>query len=116
MALANELASGSSCVIVSVLSLSGSGGIEPGCTEGCAEDISAEAFDHIMASIVACGKHEANGHIRLVQTHGYGLPLCRYPWCKSETCIPGKIGAGLLSGFVHPNPPSAQPESTTELR
>src|SRR5882724_11239112 len=42
MALANELASGSSCIIVSVLSLSGSGCIEPGCTEGCAEDISAE--------------------------------------------------------------------------
>ena len=36
MALANELASGSSCVIVGVSSLSGSGGI------GCAEDISAK--------------------------------------------------------------------------
>ena len=42
MALANELALGSSCIIVSVLSLSRSGGIEPGCTEGCAKDISAE--------------------------------------------------------------------------
>jgi len=42
MALANELASGSSCIIVSVSSLSGSGGIELGCTEGCAKDMSAE--------------------------------------------------------------------------
>src|SRR5882724_9839106 len=42
MALANELASGSSCVIVGVSSLSGSGGIELGCTEGCAEDMSAK--------------------------------------------------------------------------
>src|SRR5882724_8269036 len=41
MALANELALGSSCVVVSVSSLSGLGGIEPGCTEGSAEDISA---------------------------------------------------------------------------
>src|SRR5882724_5496093 len=41
MALANELVSGSSCVIVGVSSLSGSGGIEPGCTEGSAKDISA---------------------------------------------------------------------------
>ena len=38
MALANKLVSGSSCVIVGVLSLSGSGGIELGCTEGCAEN------------------------------------------------------------------------------
>ena len=37
MALANELASGSSSVVVGVLSLSGLGGIEPGCTEGCAK-------------------------------------------------------------------------------
>ena len=42
MALANELALGSSCVIVSVSLLSRSGGIELGCTEGCAEDISAK--------------------------------------------------------------------------
>ena len=42
MALASELASGSSCIIVKVSSLSGLGGIEPGCTEGCAEDMSAE--------------------------------------------------------------------------
>ena len=42
MALANELVSGSSCVVVGVLSLSGSGGIELGCTEGCAEDMSAK--------------------------------------------------------------------------
>ena len=42
MALANKLVSGSSCIVVSVSSLSGSGGIEPGCTEGCAKDISAE--------------------------------------------------------------------------
>src|SRR5882724_8969497 len=42
MALANELALGSSCIIVSVLSLSRSGGIELGCTEGCSEDMSAE--------------------------------------------------------------------------
>src|SRR5882724_5543285 len=41
MALANELALGSSCVVVSVSLLSGSGEIEPGCTEGSAEDISA---------------------------------------------------------------------------
>src|SRR5882724_2145694 len=42
MALANELASGSTCVVVGVSSLSRLGGIEPGCTEGCAEDMSAE--------------------------------------------------------------------------
>jgi len=42
IALASELASGSSCIIVGVLSLSGLGGIEPGCTEGCAEDMSAK--------------------------------------------------------------------------
>src|SRR5882724_11714054 len=42
MALANKLALGSSCVIVGVSSLSGSGGIEPGCTEGCANDMSAK--------------------------------------------------------------------------
>ena len=41
MALANELASGSSCIVVGVSSLSGSGGIELCCTEGSAEDISA---------------------------------------------------------------------------
>src|SRR5882724_10677882 len=42
MALASELASGSSCIVVRVLSLSRSGGIEPGCTQGCAEDMSAK--------------------------------------------------------------------------
>src|SRR5882724_776445 len=42
MALASELASGSSCIIVRVLSLSRLGGIEPGCTEGCTEDMSTE--------------------------------------------------------------------------
>ena len=42
MALANELVSGSSCIVVGVSSLSGLGGIELGCTEGCAEDISAK--------------------------------------------------------------------------
>ena len=42
MALANELALGSSCIVVGVSSLSGLGGIELGFTEGCAEDISAE--------------------------------------------------------------------------
>ena len=42
MALASELASGSSCIIVRVLLLSRLGGIELGCTEGCAKDMSAE--------------------------------------------------------------------------
>jgi len=42
MVLASELASGSSCIIVGVSSLSRSGGIEPGCTEGCTKDMSAE--------------------------------------------------------------------------
>ena len=42
MALASELASGSSCIVVRVLSLSRSGCIEPGCNKGCAEDMSAE--------------------------------------------------------------------------
>ena len=42
MAIASELALGSSCVVVSVSLLSRSSGIEPGCTEGCAEDMSAK--------------------------------------------------------------------------
>ena len=42
MALASELALGLSCIIVGVSLLSGSGGMEPGCTEGCAEDMSTE--------------------------------------------------------------------------
>ena len=42
MALANELASGSSCVVVGVSSLSRSGGIEPGCIDGCAKEMSAK--------------------------------------------------------------------------
>ena len=33
---------GSSCIIVGVSSLSGLGGIDLGCTEGCAKDMSAE--------------------------------------------------------------------------
>src|SRR5882724_11584924 len=42
MALASELALGSSHIIVGVLLLSGLGGIELGCTEGCAKDMSAK--------------------------------------------------------------------------
>src|SRR5882724_7571397 len=42
MALASELASGLSCIIVGVSSLSGLGGIEPGGNKGCAKDMSAE--------------------------------------------------------------------------
>ena len=42
MALASELALGSSCVIVRVSSLSRLGGIELGCNEGCAKNMSAE--------------------------------------------------------------------------
>ena len=44
MALASELASGSSCIIVRALSLSRLGGIEPGCTEGCAENGNARCI------------------------------------------------------------------------
>src|SRR5882724_4542963 len=42
MALASGLASGLSCIIVRVSWLSRLGCIELGCTEGCAEDMSAE--------------------------------------------------------------------------
>src|SRR5882724_10327694 len=60
MALANELALGSSCVIVGVSSLSRSGGIELGCTEGCAKDMSAKVCAE-DTSAEGCAKNGDSG-------------------------------------------------------